>query len=191
VLKGVSDKMQRRAQVDSLLQLTNLHDVRKRAVSTFSGGMKQRFGIAQALLGNPALVIVDEPTAGLDPEERNRFHDLLSEIGENVVVILSTHIVDDVSDLCTRMAVLAEGRVLVQGRPADLIVQLEGRVWRKTVRKDELPRYREQFTVLSARLFAGETRIHVLSDERPEDGFERVAVDLEDVYFSVLGRGRG
>jgi ABC-2 type transport system ATP-binding protein len=191
VLKGVSDKMQRRAQVDSLLQLTNLHDVRKRAVSTFSGGMKQRFGIAQALLGNPALVIVDEPTAGLDPEERNRFHDLLSEIGENVVVILSTHIVDDVSDLCTRMAVLAEGRVLVQGRPADLIAQLEGRVWRKTVRKDELPRYREQFTVLSARLFAGETRIHVLAGERPEDGFERVAVDLEDVYFSVLGRGRG
>jgi ABC-type multidrug transport system ATPase subunit len=191
VLKGVSDKAQRRAQVDSLLQLTNLHDVRKRAVSTFSGGMKQRFGIAQALLGDPALVIVDEPTAGLDPEERNRFHDLLSEIGENVVVILSTHIVDDVSDLCTRMAVLAEGRVLVQGRPAELISQLEGRVWRKAVRKDELPRYREQYTVLSARLFAGETRIHVLAGERPEEGFERVAVDLEDVYFSVLGRGRG
>src|SRR4051812_13688855 len=174
VLKGVSDKVQRRAQVDSLLRLTNLHDVRKRAVSTFSGGMKQRFGIAQALLGDPALIIVDEPTAGLDPEERNRFHDLLSEIGENVVVILSTHIVDDVSDLCTRMAVLAGGRVLVQGRPADLIAQLEGRVWRKAVKKDALPRYREQFTVLSARLFAGETRIHVLAEERPEDGFERV-----------------
>jgi ABC-type multidrug transport system ATPase subunit len=186
VLKGVSDRAQRHAQVDSLLQLTNLHDVRKRAVSTFSGGMKQRFGIAQALLGDPALIIVDEPTAGLDPEERNRFHDLLSEIGENVVVLLSTHIVDDVSDLCTRMAVLAGGRVLVQGNPADLIAQLNGRVWRKTVSKDTLPRYRETHTVLSARLFAGETRIHVLADERPEEGFEAIAPDLEDVYFAVL-----
>jgi ABC-2 type transport system ATP-binding protein len=186
VLKGVSDKAQRHAQVESLLQLTNLYDVRKRAVSTFSGGMKQRFGIAQALLGDPALIIVDEPTAGLDPEERNRFHDLLSEIGESVVVLLSTHIVDDVSDLCTRMAVLAGGRVLVQGRPSELIAQLDGRVWRKTVRKDELPRYREAFAVLSARLFAGETRIHVLADARPEDGFEPIAPDLEDVYFSVL-----
>ena len=190
VLKGVSDKAQRRAQVESLLQLTNLYAVRKRAVSSFSGGMKQRFGIAQALLGDPALVIVDEPTAGLDPEERNRFHDLLSEIGENVVVLLSTHIVDDVSDLCTRMAVLAGGRVLVQGRPADLIAQLDGRVWRRTIRKDQLARYKEQHTVLSARLFAGETRIHVLADERPEEGFERIAPDLEDVYFSVLGRSR-
>ncbi|MGZ5443736.1 MAG: ABC transporter ATP-binding protein [Thermoanaerobaculia bacterium] len=191
VLKGVSDKAQRHAQVESLLQLTNLHDVRKRAVSTFSGGMKQRFGIAQALLGDPALIIVDEPTAGLDPEERNRFHDLLSEIGENVVVLLSTHIVADVSDLCTRMAVLAGGRVLVQGKPAELIAQLDGRVWRKTVSKGELSRYRETFTVLSARLFAGQTRIHVLADAQPEDGFEPIAPDLEDVYFSVLSRGRG
>jgi ABC-2 type transport system ATP-binding protein len=186
VLKGVSDKGQRHAQVESLLRLTNLHDVRKRAVSTFSGGMKQRFGIAQALLGDPALIIVDEPTAGLDPEERNRFHDLLSEIGENVVVLLSTHIVDDVSDLCTRMAVLAGGRVLVQGNPAELIAQLDGRVWRKTVRKDAVAHYRETHTVLSARLFAGETRIHVLADERPEEGFEAIAPDLEDVYFAVL-----
>ena len=186
VLKGVSDRKQRYAQVESLLRLTNLHDVRKRAVSTFSGGMKQRFGIAQALLGDPALIIVDEPTAGLDPEERNRFHDLLSEIGENVVVLLSTHIVDDVSDLCTRMAVLAGGRVLVQGKPAELIAGLEGRVWRKTIRRDELPQHREKFTVLSARLFAGETRIHVLADGRPEEGFEAIAPDLEDVYFAVL-----
>lgn len=191
VLKGVSDKAQRHAQVESLLQLTNLHDVRKRAVSTFSGGMKQRFGIAQALLGDPALIIVDEPTAGLDPEERNRFHDLLSEIGENVVVLLSTHIVADVSDLCTRMAVLAGGRVLVQGKPAELTAQLGGRVWRKTVSKSELARYRETFTVLSARLFAGQTRIHVLADAQPEDGFEPIPPDLEDVYFSVLSRGRG
>lgn len=191
VLKGVNDKAQRRAQVESLLRLTNLHDVRKRAVSALSGGMKQRFGIAQALLGDPALIIVDEPTAGLDPEERNRFQDLLSEIGENVVVLLSTHIVADVSDLCTRMAVLAGGEVLAEGRPADLIAQLEGRVWRKTVSKDELPGHRERHTVLSARLFAGQTRIHVLADARPEDGFEPVAPDLEDVYFSVLSRGRG
>ena len=186
VLKGVSDRAQRTEQVHSLLQLTNLYDVRKRAVSTYSGGMKQRFGIAQALLGNPALIIVDEPTAGLDPEERNRFHDLLSEIGENVVVILSTHIVDDVSDLCSRMAVLAGGRLLVEGKPSELIERLNGRVCRKTIRKDAVARYRTSHTVLSTRLFAGETRIHVLADERPEEGFERVSTDLEDVYFSVL-----
>jgi ABC-type multidrug transport system ATPase subunit len=186
VLKGVRDRAQRTDQVHSLLQLTNLWDVRKRAVSTYSGGMKQRFGIAQALLGNPALIIVDEPTAGLDPEERNRFHDLLSEIGENVVVILSTHIVDDVSDLCSRMAVLAGGRLLVEGKPSELVGRLDGRVWRKTIRKDAVAHYKSSHTVLSTRLFAGETRIHVLADERPEEGFERVSTDLEDVYFSVL-----
>ena len=186
VLKGVNDRSARREQVDALLQLTNLYEVRKRAVSTFSGGMKQRFGIAQALLGAPALIIVDEPTAGLDPEERNRFHDLLSEIGENVVVILSTHIVSDVSELCSRMGVLAGGRVLAQGKPSELMAQLDGRVWRKTVPKDSVARYRAEHAVLSTRLFAGETRIHVLSDAPPEPGFERVAIDLEDVYFSVL-----
>jgi ABC-type multidrug transport system ATPase subunit len=185
VLKGVTDKAQRTEQVNALLQLTNLYDVRKRAVSTFSGGMKQRFGIAQALLGTPALVIVDEPTAGLDPEERNRFHDLLSEIGENVVVILSTHIVDDVSDLCSRMAVLAGGRVLLEGKPSELIAQLDGRVWRKTIRKDAVAQYRASHKVLSTRLFGGETRIHILADESPEAGFERIVPDLEDVYFSV------
>ncbi|HEX2059670.1 MAG TPA: ABC transporter ATP-binding protein [Thermoanaerobaculia bacterium] len=186
VLKGIRERKERIEQVDALLELTNLYEVRGRAVSSFSGGMKQRFGIAQALLGDPALVIVDEPTAGLDPEERNRFHDLLSEIGENVVVILSTHIVEDVSDLCSRMAVLAGGRVLVEGKPSELMAKLNGRVWRKTVRKDALPRYRQSFAVLSTRLFAGETRIHVLADERPEEGFERVESDLEDVYFAVL-----
>jgi ABC-2 type transport system ATP-binding protein len=186
VLKGITDQTHRTEQVQSLLQLTNLYDVRKRAVSTFSGGMKQRFGIAQALLGDPALIIVDEPTAGLDPEERNRFHDLLSEIGENVVVILSTHIVGDVSDLCSRMAVLAGGRVLIEGKPTELMQRLDGRVWRKTVRKDAVTHYKDAFAVLSTRLFAGETRIHVLADERPEEGFERVSTDLEDVYFSVL-----
>lgn len=186
VLKGVQSKSTRTEQVSSLLQLTNLYDVRKRAVSTFSGGMKQRFGIAQALLGNPALIIVDEPTAGLDPEERNRFHDLLSEIGEHVVVILSTHIVDDVSDLCSRMAVLAGGRVLIEGKPSELMERLRGRIWRKTVRKDAVAHYRASHKVLSTRLFAGETRIHIMADERPEEGFERVETDLEDVYFSVL-----
>jgi ABC-2 type transport system ATP-binding protein len=186
VLKGLGNRAQRIGQVEALLRLTNLYDVRKRAVSSFSGGMKQRFGIAQALLGDPRLIIVDEPTAGLDPEERNRFHDLLSEIGENVVVILSTHIVDDVSDLCSRMAVLAGGRVLAQGKPAELIAQLEGKVWRKTIRKDDVARYRDSLAVLSTRLFGGETRIHVLADARPEDGFETVPADLEDVYFSVL-----
>ncbi len=186
VLKGLGNRAQRVGQVESLLQLTNLYEVRKRAVSSFSGGMKQRFGIAQALLGDPRLIIVDEPTAGLDPEERNRFHDLLSEIGENVVVILSTHIVDDVSDLCSRMAVLAGGKVLLQGKPAELIAKLEGRVWRKTIRKDDVARYRDSHTVLSTRLFGGETRIHLLAEERPEEGFEQAPADLEDVYFSVL-----
>lgn len=181
VLKGVKN----RDQIDSLLQLTNLYDVRKKAVSTFSGGMKQRFGIAQALLGNPRLIIVDEPTAGLDPEERNRFHNLLSEIGEDAVVLLSTHIVDDVSDLCTRMAILAGGHVIAEGEPARLIEKLEGRLWRKTVSKREVPDYRATHTVISTHLFGGQTRLHVLADEQPP-GFEPVAPDLEDVYFSAL-----
>ena len=186
ILKGVTDRAARAEQIDALLQLTNLWDVRKRAVSTFSGGMRQRFGIAQALLGDPRLVIVDEPTAGLDPEERNRFHNLLSEIGENVVVILSTHIVDDVADLCPRMAVLAGGRVLIEGKPAQLIASLDGRVWRKTVPKQSVDDYRATHQVISTHLFGGETRIHVLSDAQPGPDFEPVAPDLEDVYFSVL-----
>ncbi len=186
VLKGITRRSERREQVDSLLELTNLYDVRKSAVSTFSGGMKQRFGIAQALLGSPSLIIVDEPTAGLDPEERNRFHNLLSEIGEDAVVLLSTHIVDDVSDLCPRMAVLAGGRVILEGEPARLIDQLEGRLWRKTVPKAAVERYRQSFEVISTHLFAGQTQVHVLGEERPEEGFEIVEPDLEDVYFSVL-----
>jgi len=182
VLKGV-DRKERKAQIDSLLALTNLWDVRKRAVSTYSGGMRQRFGIAQALLGNPQLIIVDEPTAGLDPEERNRFHNLLSEIGENVVVILSTHIVDDVSDLCPRMAILAGGRVVTEGKPAELIARLDGRVWRKTVAKKDVAHYSN---VISTHLYGGETRIHVLSDTQPDPEFESIEPTLEDVYFSVL-----
>src|ERR1051326_5740322 len=183
VLKGVIDKRERTEQVNAVLQLANLYDVRKNAVSTYSGGMKQRFGIAQALLGAPRLIIVDEPTAGLDPEERNRFHDLLSEIGEGAVVVLSTHIVEDVSDLCQRVAVLANGRVLVEGKPAELIASLEGKIWRKTVPKGSVAQYSN---VISTHLFGGETRIHVKSDARPDPEFEEVAPDLEDVYFSVL-----
>ena len=187
VLKGITNRQERREQVESLLELTNLHHVRNKAVSTFSGGMKQRFGIAQALLGRPSLIIVDEPTAGLDPEERNRFHNLLSELGEDAVVLLSTHIVEDVSDLCPRMAILAGGRVIAEGEPVRLMAGLEGRLWRKTVTKTDVPRYRASHRVISTRLLAGQTQLHVLADERPETGFESVAPDLEDVYFSFLG----
>ena len=147
--------------------------------------MRQRFGIAQALIGNPGLIIVDEPTAGLDPEERNRFLNLLAEIGENVVVILSTHIVEDVSDLCPRMAVLANGRVQLQGSPGELIASSRGKVWKKTIPHSELETYQESHEVISTRLFAGNTIIHVLSDKKPE-GFEPVEGGLEDVYFSTL-----
>ncbi|XXF75382.1 ABC transporter ATP-binding protein [Myxococcaceae bacterium GXIMD 01537] len=186
VLKGVPDRRARREQVAALLNQTNLYPHRKKAVSGFSGGMRQRFGIAQALLGEPRLLIVDEPTAGLDPEERNRFHNLLSEVGENVVVLLSTHIVEDVRHLCPRMAILSEGRVLREGVPAQLIGELEGRVWRKTVEKGAVAGYRESLSVLSTQLYAGQTHLRVLADARPGDGFEPVGADLEDVYFSVL-----
>src|SRR5688572_22963472 len=148
--------------------------------------MRQRFGIAQALLGAPSLIIVDEPTAGLDPEERNRFHNLLSEIGENAVVLLSTHIVEDVSDLCPRMAILAGGRVVLEGEPAKLIRDLSGRLWRKTVAKSAVAEYRRSLDVIATRLFAGQTQLHVLADQPPEPGFEPAPPDLEDVYFSIL-----
>ena len=186
VLKGLTDRKQRREVVDGLLQQVNLWDVRKRKLGGFSGGMRQRFGIAQALLGNPRLVIVDEPTAGLDPEERNRFLNLLAEIGENVAVILSTHIVEDVTDLCPTMAIMNKGKVLLTGRPMDAISALESQVWRKQVQKADLKRYEENFTVLSIRLVAGSPVIHVFSAEQPEAGFEQVAPDLEDVYFQRL-----
>lgn len=186
VLKGLVDRRQRREVVDGLLQQVNLWDVRKRKLGGFSGGMRQRFGIAQALLGDPRLVIVDEPTAGLDPEERNRFLNLLAEIGENVAVILSTHIVEDVTDLCPSMAIMNKGKVLLTGRPADAIGALEQQVWRKQVEKADLERCLREFTVLSTRLVGGLPVIHVFSAERPEDGFEQVAPDLEDVYFQRL-----
>ena len=188
VLKGVVARSERKAVVEALLRQVNLWDVRKRKLGTFSGGMRQRFGIAQALIGTPKLIIVDEPTAGLDPEERNRFLNLLAEIGENVVVILSTHIVEDVTDLCPRMAILSEGQVLLNGEPAEAMRALEGRVWRRTVANAAIDEYRTRLTVLSTRLSGGKTIVHVLADSRPEEGFDAVAPDLEDVYFGQLRR---
>lgn len=186
VLKGIASKADRKMTVETLLNQTNLWDVRKKAIAGFSGGMRQRFGVAQALIGNPELIIVDEPTAGLDPEERNRFLNLLAEIGENVVIILSTHIVEDVSDLCPRMAVLAAGRIQLEGAPLALIEQTRGTIWSKTIRRDQLEAYRENHDVISTRLIAGATIIHVLSASDPGDGFEVTKGGLEDVYFSTL-----
>jgi ABC-2 type transport system ATP-binding protein len=185
VLKGITGGSQRKAVVETLLEQTNLWAVRNKSIAGFSGGMRQRFGIAQALIGNPELIIVDEPTAGLDPEERNRFLNLLAEIGDNVVVILSTHIVDDVADLCPRMAVLANGRVQLEGKPGDLISATRGRIWKKVVDRDDLEDYQGRYDVISTRLFAGNSVIHVLADEQPQ-GFEPVEGGLEDVYFSTL-----
>ncbi|MBU2492084.1 MAG: ABC transporter ATP-binding protein [Bacteroidetes bacterium] len=186
ILKGILNKKEREEQVKALLDQTNLYKMRKKAVSNFSGGMKQRFGIAQALLGDPHLIIVDEPTAGLDPEERNRFHNLLSEIGEDKVVILSTHIVEDVSDLCPDMAILADGKILLQGTPIKLINELKGSIWHKTILKEELNHYKSNLQIISTHLFSGKTQIHVLSNSRPDNSFEEVAPDLEDVYFSTI-----
>lgn len=186
VLKGIVNRKERKIQVDALLQQTNLHQHRKKAVYTFSGGMRQRFGIAQALLANPQLIIVDEPTAGLDPEERNRFLNLLSEIGENVIVILSTHIVEDVRDLCKNMAILSNGRIIKQGNPTNLIETLTGKVWSKLIRKENLEAHKNAFNVISTKLIAGETQIRVISDSLPEQGFEMISPNLEDLYFATL-----
>ncbi|MFA4894468.1 ABC transporter ATP-binding protein [Brevundimonas sp.] len=190
VLKGVSNGKDRRQTVEALLNQVNLWPVRGKALAGFSGGMRQRFGIAQALIGNPELIIVDEPTAGLDPEERNRFLNLLAEVGENVVVILSTHIVEDVTDLCPRMAVLAGGKIQLEGAPVDLMHTLEGRVWTKTIDKAELPEFNKRHNVISTRLFAGRTVVHVLSDSNPGAGFERAPGGLEDVYLATVNASR-
>lgn len=185
-LKGIRGAKERRDLVDALLRQTNLYDHRRQTLGSFSGGMKQRFGIAQALLGNPRLIIVDEPTAGLDPEERVRFHNLLSAIGQNIIVILSTHIVSDVTDLCRNMAIIHEGRVRVAGNPSELVAELQGRVWKKSIAHDELNSYRERFQLISMRLFGGQTMVHVLGSQQPEAGFESVAPDLEDFYFATI-----
>ena len=190
VLKGVSSRGERKETVETLLAQVNLWEVRKKAIAGFSGGMRQRFGIAQALIGNPNLIIVDEPTAGLDPEERNRFLNLLAEIGENVVVILSTHIVEDVADLCPNMAVLAGGKIRLEGAPLDLIEKSRGSIWAKTIERGEIEAYNTMYQLISTRLFAGRTIIHIMCDHDPGDGFSSVEGGLEDVYLSTIAATR-
>lgn len=184
LLKGIQSG--RKEVVEDLLKRVNLWDVRKKALGGFSGGMKQRFGIAQALLGDPKLIIVDEPTAGLDPGERNRFYNLLSEIGEQVIVILSTHIVEDVKELCNQMAIIDKGRVLFAGKPDDALSAIKGRIWKKLVEKQEVMAYQEQYPVISTRMVAGKPLVHVFSNGQPEDGFISIEGDLEDVFFTHI-----
>jgi ABC-type multidrug transport system ATPase subunit len=186
-LKGLNDGPRRREVVTSLLHQTNLYDVRRKSLGGYSGGMRQRFGIAQALLGNPKLIIVDEPTAGLDPEERVRFHNLLAEIGEEVIVILSTHIVSDVTDLCPNLAIMNQGRVLLTGKPAELKKSLAGRIFSASVPRAEVAAARQRHAVISTRLYSGQTLIHVISDENPGVEFTPVEPSLEDVYFAAIG----
>ena len=186
VLKGVTNKKARKELVEALLHKTNLIKYRKKNLGGYSGGMKQRFGIAQALLSSPQLIIVDEPTAGLDPGERNRFLNLLSELGENTVVILSTHIVDDVKELCTQMAIIDEGELLLEGNPMVAIKKIEGKIWQKRIQKNELDTYKSQYRVISERMIAGNPEIHVYSDTQPDPSFHPVPADLEDVYFAHI-----
>jgi ABC-2 type transport system ATP-binding protein len=195
LLKGIGDRHARREVVEALLRQTNLWEVRKQHLGGYSGGMRQRFGVAVALLGDPKLLIVDEPTAGLDPAERVRFLNLLSELGENSVVLLSTHIVDDVSELCTRMAIIDQGEILLEAEPLRAVEELQGSIWRRVISKDELPALERAHAVISTKLLAGRTLVRVFSDAAPGPGFESVEPDLEDVYFSAMsghiGRRRG
>lgn len=191
VLKGLVDTASRREVVEALLRRTNLWDKRDQRVGTFSGGMRQRLGVAIALLGNPKLIIVDEPTAGLDPEERVRFLNLLSEIGEASAVILSTHIVEDVEELCSNLAIIDRGEILLAGAPARVIADVRGRIWRRSVTREELPTFEQEHSVISTKLLAGQTIAHVYADESPGVGFESVEPDLKDVYFTVMGGRRG
>jgi ABC-type multidrug transport system ATPase subunit len=186
LLKGLTRSRERKQVVEAMLRRCNLYEVRKKSLAGFSGGMRQRFGIAQALIGNPQLLVVDEPTAGLDPGERNRFYNLLAEIGEQVIVILSTHIVEDVRDLCSRMAIIHLGRVLFEGRPDDAIATLKGRVWQRSIAKSELADYQQRYQVISSRLVGGRPFLHVLSAEAPDGGFAPSAPDLEDVFFTKI-----
>jgi ABC-type multidrug transport system ATPase subunit len=186
MLKGITNSRERKEVVAAMLKRCNLYDERKKALSGFSGGMRQRFGIAQALIGNPQLLIVDEPTAGLDPGERNRFYNLLSEIGEQVIVILSTHIVEDVMDLCSKMAIIHNGRVLYEGQPEQAITQLKGKIWQRSIDKVELARYEQTFRVVSNKLVGGRPFLHVFGEEPPGDGFAASTPDLEDVFFTKI-----
>lgn len=186
VLKGITNRASRREVVEALLKQTNLWDKRRQKLGGFSGGMKQRFGVAVALLGNPKLMIVDEPTAGLDPAERVRFLNLLSELGENSVVILSTHIVEDVSELCTRMAIINKGQILLEAEPLKAVQELQGMIWRRIVDKSLLPKLEQEYKIITTKLLSGRTVVHIYSEEDPGNGFERVTPDLEDVYFSTM-----
>ncbi|MBC7694444.1 MAG: ABC transporter ATP-binding protein [Burkholderiales bacterium] len=186
VLKGINNKSERKAICDALLHQTNLYDARKRNLSEYSGGMRQRFGIAQALLGNPKLIIVDEPTAGLDPAERNRFHNILSDLGENIIVILSTHIVEDIKNLCPRMVIMNRGQVLLDGKPSETIEQMRNTIWKLMIDKNDLNAYKEKYKIISAKVIDGKVLIHVKSDTLPDAAFSVVEPDLEDVYFSNI-----
>ncbi|MFD3003432.1 ABC transporter ATP-binding protein [Pontibacter toksunensis] len=186
VLKGIAGRLARREVVEALLRQTNLWEVRRQKLGGFSGGMRQRFGVAVALLGNPRLMIVDEPTAGLDPAERVRFLNLLSELGENSVVILSTHIVEDVSELCTRMAIINRGEILLEAEPLRAVEELHGRIWTRVVEKRTLLELEHEHKIISTKLLSGRTMVHIYSNERPGNGFEPVEPDLEDVYFSTM-----
>lgn len=190
ILKGIINKQERHDQILTLLQQTNLLQHKDKAVHSFSGGMRQRFGIAQALLGNPKIIIVDEPTAGLDPEERNRFNNLLSEIGESIIVLLSTHIVEDVRDLCTKMAIIANGKLILEGNPNETIDLLKDKIWMKAIQKSELQDYQTNFNIISSHLNSGKLNIHVFADQQPDSGFDLISPDLSDVYFSVLAQNQ-
>ena len=186
IMKGITSSVDRKSEVEALLKKTNLWESRKQRLGTYSGGMKQRFGIAQALLGDPKLIIVDEPTAGLDPMERNRFHNLLSEIGENIIVILSTHIVDDVSDLCNDMAIILNGKLRLKGKPLELIKKINGMVWQGLVEKSDAEDVKNDERLISSRLYMGKIKIRLLSKEKPMEGFEITQPEIEDLYFSAI-----
>ena len=186
IMKGITSSVDRKSEVEALLKKTNLWESRKQRLGTYSGGMKQRFGIAQALLGDPKLIIVDEPTAGLDPMERNRFHNLLSEIGENIIVILSTHIVDDVSDLCNDMAIILNGKLRLKGKPLELIKKINGMVWQGLVEKSDAEDVKNDERLISSRLYMGKVKIRILSKEKPMEGFEITQPEIEDLYFSAI-----